>query len=202
MRSLGLFSYRCAGCGQLARTTCEHCASKIALCPTPNCSDAIVALSYDGLVRDLMLAFKYQNHRTLATLFADHLVSILRKTAEINSIDVVTWVPTTCERRIARGHDQAETLARLIGRLLGIPVRKLLIRETVGHQTGKSRENRLIGISLRARSMNTPIKVLVVDDVVTTGATMRSAQRALYQAGAASVICAAVASTPAPAPRR
>ena len=197
-----MFSYRCAGCGQLTRTSCEHCASKIALCPPAHCSDALVALSYVGLVRDLMLAFKYRNHRALATLFADHLVATLKTSIEIERIDVVTWVPTTRERRTARGHDQAETLARIIGRSLGVPVRKLLVRETVGHQTGKSRENRLVGVALRARLMNTPSTVLVVDDVVTTGATMRIAERALYQAGAMRVICAAVASTPAPARRR
>jgi competence protein ComFC len=196
-----LFSYRCAGCGQLARKSCDQCASKIALLSRPYCSDAIVALSYVGLVRDLMLAFKYRNHRTLATLFADLLVATVRTSSEIKCIDVVTWVPTTRERRTARGHDQAETLARIVGRSLGVPVRKLLARETVGHQTGQSRENRLVGVSLRARSMNTPSTVLVVDDVVTTGATMRIAQRVLYQAGAARVICAAVASTPAPARR-
>ena len=197
-----MFSYRCAGCGQLVRKACEQCASKIALCPTPHCSDALVALSYVGLVRDLMLAFKYRNHQALAQLFADRLVATLRTSVEINSIDVVTWVPTTRERRTARGHDQAETLARMMGRSLGVPVRKLLVRETVGHQTGQSRENRLVGVSLRARSIHIPTTVLVVDDVVTTGATMRIAQRALYQAGATRVICAAVASTPAPARRR
>jgi ComF family protein len=172
------------------------------LLPRPYCSDALVALSYVGLVRDLMLAFKYRNHRSVAALFADHLIAILKTSIEIERIDVVTWVPTTRERRTARGHDQAETLARIIGRSLGVPVRKLLVRETFGHQTGQSRENRLVGVALRARSMNTPSTVLVVDDVVTTGATMRIAQRALYQAGATRVICAAVASTPAPARRR
>ena len=197
-----MFSFRCSGCGQMVRKACEQCASKIALCPTPHCSDALVALSYVGLVRDLMLAFKYRNHRALAQLFVDRLVATLRTSVEIDSIDVVTWVPTTRERRTARGHDQAETLARILGRSLGLPVRKLLVRETAGHQTGQNRENRLIGVSLRARSMNTPITVLVVDDVVTTGATMRFAQHVLYGAGATRVICAAVASTPAPAWRR
>lgn len=149
-----------------------------------------------------MLAFKYRNHRSVARLFADHLVATLKTSIEIERIDVVTWVPTTRERRTARGHDQAETLARIIGRSLDLPVRKLLVRETLGHQTGKSRENRLVGVALRARSTSAPSTVLVVDDVVTTGATMRIAERALYQAGATRVICAAVASTPAPARRR
>jgi len=149
-----------------------------------------------------MLGFKYRNHRAVAALFAERLLARLRDIPDVGRIDVVTWVPTTRERRIARGHDQAETLARIMGRSLGVPVRKLLVRETIGHQTGKSRQNRLVGVCLRARSMNFPATVLVVDDVVTTGATMRNAQHALYQAGAARVICAAVANTPAPARRR
>ena len=168
----------------------------------PHCSDALVALSYEGLVRDVMLGFKYRNHRAVASLFAELLLARLRAVPDLGRIDVVTWVPTTRERRMARGHDQAETLARSMGRSLGVPVRKLLERETAGHQTGHSRAQRLVGVALRARSMSTNSTVLVVDDVVTTGATMRMAQQALTTAGAMRVVCIAVAATPAPARRR
>ena len=197
-----MFIYRCAGCGQTTRKVCAECSAKIDSFASPNCSDAIVAFSYVGLVRDLMLGFKYQNHRAVATLFAERLLVRLRTIPEVGRIEVVTWVPTTRERRMARGHDQAETLARILGRTLGVPVRKLLERETVGHQTGHSRKQRLVGVALRARSMCVPCTVLVVDDVVTTGATMRMAKQALYLAGAARVVCIAVAATPAPAWRR
>ena len=197
-----MFIYRCAGCGQTTRKVCAECSAKIDSYASPNCSDAIVAFSYVGLVRDLMLGFKYQNHRAVATLFAERLLVRLRTIPEVGRIEVVTWVPTTRERRMARGHDQAETLARILGRMLGVPVRKLLERETVGHQTGHSRKQRLVGVALRARSMTNPCTVLVVDDVVTTGATMRMAKQALYLAGAARVVCIAVAATPAPAWRR
>ena len=197
-----MFIYRCAGCGQTTRKVCAECSAKIDSFASPNCSDAIVAFSYVGLVRDLMLGFKYQNHRAVATLFAERLLVRLRTIPEVGRIEVVTWVPTTRERRMARGHDQAETLARILGRMLGVPVHKLLERETVGHQTGHSRKQRLVGVALRARSMTNPCTVLVVDDVVTTGATMRMAKQALYLAGAARVVCIAVAATPAPAWRR
>lgn len=199
---MGLFSYRCAGCGSLTRTACTECAAKIAKCAPPHCSDALVALSYEGLARDVMLGFKYRNHRAVASLFVGLLLARLRAVPDLGRIDVVTWVPTTRERRMARGHDQAETLARIMGRSLGVPVRKLLERETAGHQTGHSRAQRLVGVALRARSMSTPSTVLVVDDVVTTGATMRMAQQALTAAGAMRVVCIAVAATPAPARRR
>ena len=199
---MGLFSYRCAGCGSFTRTACTECAAKIAKCAPPHCSDALVALSYEGLARDVMLGFKYRNHRAVASLFAELLLARLRAVPDLGRIDVVTWVPTTRERRMARGHDQAETLARSMGRSLGVPVRKLLERETAGHQTGHSRAQRLVGVALRARSMSTPGTGLVVDDVVTTGATMRMAQQALTAAGALRVVCIAVAATPAPARRR
>ena len=194
--------YRCAGCGQSIRKSCAGCAAKIASCLPPHCDDAVVALSYEGLVRELMLGFKYKNQRAVATLFAGRLYETLRTIPEIRSVEVVTWVPTTRERRRERGHDQAETLARITARLLGVPVRKLLVRETVGHQTGNSRAQRLIGVSLRARKFSVPSTVLVVDDVVTTGATMRIAKQALCLAGAVRVVCAAVAATPAPVRRR
>ena len=186
----------------LTRKACPECAVKIAACSPPYCNDALVALSYEGLARDVMLGFKYRNQRAVAALFAELLLARLRTVQEIDHLDVVTWVPTTRERRVARGHDQAETLARIVGKSLGVPVRKLLVRETVGHQTGHSRAQRLVGVALRARLMSDPATVLVVDDVVTTGATMRMAKRALYLAGAARVVCIAVAATPAPARRR
>ena len=197
-----MFSYRCAGCGSLTRTACTECAAKIAKCTPPHCSDALVALSYESLAREVMLGFKYRNHRAVASLFAELLLARLQSVPDLGCIDVVTWVPTTRDRRMARGHDQAETLARIMGRSLGVPVRKLLKRETAGHQTGRSRAQRLVGVALRARSMSGPSTVLVVDDVVTTGATMRMAQQALTTAGAMRVVCIAVAATPAPARRR
>ena len=197
-----MFSYRCAGCGSLTRTACTECAAKIAKCTPPHCSDALVALSYESLAREVMLGFKYRNHRAVASLFAELLLARLQSVPDLGCIDVVTWVPTTRERRMARGHDQAETLARIMGRSLGVPVRKLLKRESVEHQTGHSRAQRLVGVALRARSMSGPSTVLVVDDVVTTGATMRMAQQALTTAGAMRVVCIAVAATPAPARRR
>lgn len=162
----------------------------------------MVALSYAGLARDLMLGFKYHNQRAVAAMFAERLHATLRTSVEVECIDVVTWVPTTRERRMKRGHDQAETLARILGRSLDVPVRKLLVRETVAHQTGHNRAQRLVGVALRAREISIPVNVLVVDDVVTTGATMRMAKQALHQAGALRVICAAVAATPAPVRRR
>lgn len=110
---------------------------------------------------------------------------------------VVTWAPTTPDRRGERGFDQAELIARHLGAMLGLPVRRLLRRTSTGHQTGSPRATRLDGPVFVARPAR-GIHVVVVDDVVTTGATFMAAVAALEQAGAAGVDCVAVASTPFP----
>ena len=70
-----------------------------------------------------MLGFKYQNHRAVATLFAERLLVRLRTIPEVGRIEVVTWVPTTRERRMARGHDPLGTGAGALDDRLAREVR-------------------------------------------------------------------------------
>ena len=88
-------------------------------------------------------------------------------------------------------------LARAVSKLLGVPCRRLLYREHGAAQTGRTRSERLRGPSFRALSPRAGLHVLLVDDVVTTGATMHAAAQALRTAGIAHVQCIAAAATPA-----
>jgi predicted amidophosphoribosyltransferase len=136
-------------------------------------------------------ALKYRNARTLAPWLAERLAGLV----EGATVDVVTWAPTGAARRRHRGFDQGEVLARALAKQLRRPVRRLLARPAAsGPQTGQSRAERLVGPAFVARR---PIAghVLIVDDVVTTGATLRAAQAALIAAGASSVQCVTVAAT-------
>ena len=145
-----------------------------------------------------MLGFKYRNRRAVAGHLAGLLVNRIAGCGR--RVDLVTWAPTGRSRRAGRGYDQAEVVARQVARQLGVPCRRLLVRETTsGPQTGSDRVSRLRGPSFRARPSVPARRILVIDDVVTTGATLEAATRVLLAAGARDVVAAAVAATPPPA---
>jgi predicted amidophosphoribosyltransferase len=149
-------------------------------------------LAFSGPGRRLLLALKYGNARPVVRSLAGAMALQARR----HEVDVVTWAPTSPGRRRRRGYDQAEVLARAVAWRLGVPCRGLLRRVDGGPpQTGRSRHERLAGLAFVARR-RVRGAVLVVDDVVTTGATLRAAEAALQRAGARAVHCLAAAATP------
>jgi predicted amidophosphoribosyltransferase len=101
--------------------------------------------------------------------------------------DVVTWAPTVRRRVRRRGFDQARLLARAVARELGVSARRLLVRADGPSQTGRSRLARLAGP--RFRPVGRPRgRVLLVDDVITTGATLSAAAEVLLASGSGAVV--------------
>lgn len=194
-----IFDSRCAGCDRVGPVLCRTCrfalAAPVAL---PRSGDVIAALPFAGRPRDVILGFKYGNRRQLGHHIAGLLVNrLLAAGVRPHDVDVVTWAPTSRKRRRRRGFDQAELVAQRVAAQLGVPCRRLLERDGDDlPQTGRDRAARLHGPVFRASPRATGERVLVVDDVVTTGATLRSAADALHRAGARSVLRAALATTP------
>jgi predicted amidophosphoribosyltransferase len=158
--------------------------------PAPSTSPFPAVLSYDGAGRELVARLKYRDARGVVRPLARSMAALVTA-----SVDIVTWAPTSPARRRARGFDQAELLARGVARELVVPCRSLLRRLPGPPQTGRPRAERLTGIAFRIRP-GVPARVLVVDDVVTTGTTIREAISALRGGGASQVSVVVAAATP------
>ena len=180
------FERRCPGCGRTAVSLCPSCRSALAPAPVPAPVEGIDVLrawsSYHGPARAVVLALKRGGRRDLVRELAGELAALAPP-----GIDLVTWVPASLEGRRQRGFDQGALLARALARRLERPALPLLTRpRAVRSQRGLSRAERLETVDLQARRAARG-HVLVVDDVVTTGASLRRAARALRAAGASGV---------------
>ncbi len=185
----------CPICDEPGPAPCEACRRSFpAPSPAPvppqlQSCHALVAYSASG--RKLVTTLKYANRRSALPWIAAALVA----SVDVAVPAVVTWAPTTPARARGRGYDQARLIARSVATVLGVPARRLLARRSSGHQTGRSRRDRLdrpVFAALRSVAGC----VVVVDDVVTTGATMTAAGTALRAAGADQVVGLAIARTP------
>ena len=194
-----MFQIRCAGCDEPGAAVCTTC--RFALLgprPRPGAHGVHAAVPFTGRARRVVLGLKYRNRRQVARHLAGLVVNAVVVNGDHRDLDVVTWAPTSSARRRSRGFDQGELVARHVARQLGVPCRRLLVRSGPAvAQTGRSRVERLNGPEFVARPGLDGRRVIVVDDVVTTGATMRAAAAALRHAGADEPRLYAIASTPA-----
>lgn len=196
-----LFETRCAGCDRPGNPVCTTCRfALVGPSPWVGASGVIAAVPFAGRARDVILGSKSRNRRAVGRHLAGLLVNRLIESGRLDDVDVVTFAPTAADRQSKRKLDQGEFIARAVGSQLGLPVRPLLDRHDQEREMGRSQVERCGGPSFAARLKLEGLGVLIVDDVVTTGATLREARRALEVAGA-HVECAAVAATPAPAAR-
>lgn len=189
---------RCGGCGVILQQPerplrCGPC--RVSAAPW---DELVVFADYVAPLDTVVRAFKFRGLFFLGEQLGRRLA---HRVAPLGAqIDVVVAVPMPWLRRCRRGLDHAEILAHEVATLLGKPLMPVLHRHHWARLAGRSAQGRRFGrhgFALR-RGRTVPARVLLVDDVLTTGATLRACVLLLRQAGAQQVMVATVARTPAP----
>lgn len=182
----------CATCGlpfaydEGAEAVCGACAAE-----TPAFDRARAVLRYNGVARSLVLGFKHGDRTHAAPAFADWIGR--GGEALLEGAEVVTPVPLHRWRLFTRRYNQSGLLAREIARDWGLEFSPDLLRRTrhTPSQAGLKRDQRFLNVrgafKLRQGRAVEGRRVVLVDDVMTTGATVNACARALKQAGAETV---------------
>lgn len=156
------------------------------------------SLIYKDEAQKLVLNLKFHNQRWLAKYFAQMLYDTYMQ----NHLDaeVVVAVPISAERRKERGYNQAELIARYLARMLDLPlaenaVVKVKDNKRQSNLSVKQRRENVLGVyKISDRTLVKGLRVVLVDDILTTGSTMSEVSRKLKIAGAAAVYGLVVAS--------
>lgn len=153
---------------------------------------------YEDDVRKSIQRFKFGNARSYANVYA-RLLALQLQDAFPYDFDILTWVPVSRLRKLKRGYDQTELIAKALAKELGMPATPVLkkIRHTPPQSgirnAAQRRANVLGAYAVRPRQTLTGKRVLLLDDVLTTGATASECARVLVTAGVKEVYFAAVA---------
>lgn len=203
-----IFPPRCAFCRKLLKRgesgMCADCERDLPYTkPTERAGtdfvEACVApLRYEGAVRDALHRYKFQGVTAYAGVFGRLVAECVQERLK-GEYDLISWVPLSSERLKERGYDQAMLIAMAAAlELNDVAVETLRKKKNVAPQSGTgSLEKRRANISGAYETIDHELvegrRILLIDDIITTGATVSECARMLGMAGAESVVCAAVA---------
>lgn len=202
-----LFPPRCVLCHKFLQEEeqdlCRHCRENAPNYEKTNFPFSFLAgwtavWYYKDTVRESLLRYKFAGRRSYAPAYGRALAMKLQ-TAGLTDFDVLTWVPVSSLRRLRRGYDQVALLVDAVGKELGItPCKTLRKFRNTPPQSGIKNIYRRRANVLGAYKPVSPEnirgkRILLLDDIITTGATASECARVLLTAGAKEVYCAAIA---------
>ncbi|MBQ7693135.1 MAG: ComF family protein [Oscillospiraceae bacterium] len=201
-----LYPPRCAFCRRFLNEReeglCRFCVNKYGhdgqRRELENIEACVAAFRYEGPVRDSILRYKFHGVTAYGAAYARFLAKELDESGI--SCDIITWVPVSRRRLRQRGYDQARILAEETAKKLGLPCVKLLEKkihtraQSSISNTEERRRNAKGAYVCSAPALVRGRRVLLIDDIVTSGATLSECAAMLKNAGAAAVVAGAAAS--------
>lgn len=196
-----LFPRRCAFCRRLTQQgalVCPQCRAKLPVTGAaarqdfPHLEACYSPLYYVEPVRGSLLRYKFGGLSMYAEVYGEFLAKCIDENGI--SCDSITWVPLSRRRLRKRGYDQAQLLAKELSARTGLPCQALLekvrnnrVQSTVG-SAAQRKQNVKGAYSVRKGLTLVHRRILLVDDIVTTGATLSECAAVLKQAGAKAVV--------------
>ena len=205
-----LYPPRCAFCRKLVpsgETVCAHCLDTL-----PYTSGAggekhgeffkvcVAPLYYEKDVRESLHRYKFGEATGYAAAYAPFVADCIRDRLD-GQYDLISWVPLSRKRLRERGYDQSKLLAEAIAPLLGgaevsvLEKRKDVAKQSTMGSAEKRRANIAGAYRVPDPARIAGKRILLIDDIVTTGSTLSECARTLLEADAERVVCAAVART-------
>ncbi len=183
----------CPGCEGMLPYTKDFGKQKIEFV-----AQCVAPLYYEKDVRESLLRYKFESCSGYAKAYAPLVADCIRQTIS-DKFDILSWIPVSRKRLRERGYDQAELLAKAVAKELNLKPEPVLkkIRNTQPQSGTGTAEKRRANIAGAYRVLKpervSGKRILLIDDIVTTGSTVRECAKTLGLAGADAVYCAAVA---------
>jgi len=199
-----IFPRKCVFCGlETGKSGTDICVSCRSSLPwwggSEQVGDVMVTapLLYEGSARRAMIGYKFYGRRSYAKTFGK-LISVCVRNHYGLGLDIISFVPLHWIRQWKRGYNQSKLMANEVGKELGIMVvpvlKKPSVRKANSKLTAEARADSVKG-AFRVCGDVRGKRILLIDDVCTTGSTLSECSRVLYSAGAKEVVCATLCRT-------
>ena len=203
-----IYPRKCVFCGKVLKKSdiCNDCLETLPYTKGDEASQklsfipkCVSPLFYEDKVRESFLRYKFAGIQSYSVRYGAFMSKCIENNLDCSGIDVISCVPLSNKRLRKRGYNQAELLAKEIAKALDIPYMPMLkkTRDNPAQSGTKNAKERLSNV-VGAYSMQSKVSVegktvLLVDDIVTTGATLSECARTLRKAGAERVYAATLA---------